>query len=69
MTKDEIRRINEEQLKRWTEQMVAQHSTPLLIVGIGHDQHGGQLTVISVDNIDADTLAAYIRHAYDRLKT
>jgi len=69
MTKDEIEKINRECLARWAQQLADGHSTPLLVIGIGHDERAGELHVVTLENAEFDnrTLAAYAAHAVGKL--
>src|SRR5436309_5857950 len=49
LTADEIRAICEDRLARWTEKLVGEHATPVVLVGVGHDARKGMLVICAVD--------------------
>lgn len=46
MTRKEVYDINKERLNGWLHRLTNQHSTAQILVGVGHDQVSGQITVI-----------------------
>lgn len=57
ITSAEIRDICAERLGRWTDRLVEQHSTPLVLLGVGHDGKSGQLTICTPEEItDTDAM-------------
>jgi hypothetical protein len=69
MTKEAIRRINLERLKRWQELLIQEHGTALALVGVGHDHVSGKLMVCSPDNGPSNVeLAGMLRFLAEELE-
>lgn len=54
--------ITRERFASWTKRMSEQHSTPMLLLGVGHDHTSGQLVVLvpeEVTNADVRRLLLY----------
>jgi hypothetical protein len=51
MTDYDVFAICRERLARWTEILVKTHSTPMMLVAVGHDQGSGQISVIAVEQL------------------
>lgn len=71
MTTDMIEKICRERIGGWVEKLVREHSTPLLLVGVGHDAKRGQITLCTLDEPIADkqSLVATLRFAIKQLET
>lgn len=50
MDSDKIEEICCERLQRWTFKLLSEHSTPAILIGIGHDHKSGQITVCVPEN-------------------
>lgn len=61
MTEVRIRSITTERLVRWTEKLIAQHATPALLLGIGHDHNSGQLVLCCTEDISDEDLRKLVR--------
>ena len=68
MTSEEIAAITRERLAGWTEQLVAAHSTPLLLLAAGHDHAAGQITLITLEDIGDEDLLACVAAVLRRLR-
>jgi hypothetical protein len=42
-------RITDERLARWKLKLSLSHATPMVLLGVGHDAHSGQLVVCTLD--------------------
>lgn len=60
--------ITQERLRSWSRRLAEQHSTPLALIGIGHDSKVGQLVVLTVEDVDDDTLVASLLFAVEQLR-
>lgn len=70
MTTDEIAAICDQRLALWAAQMVREHSTPVALLGIGHDHVSGHLILCALRDagpLDDASLAALLRKAADAL--
>lgn len=67
MTEKRIREITKERLHRWTERLVEQHSTPFVLVGVGHDHNIGQVVVLTCEEATDEQIIATLRGAADLL--
>lgn len=52
-----VKAINDERLGRWKNLLNRKHSTPIIILAVGHDHHEGDLVVLTTeDRSDEETL-------------
>lgn len=51
MTNKEIEAICDERWRRWTERLIEQHSTPLVLLGVGQDSKSGQVTICTLEEM------------------
>ena len=61
MTTSEIDSINRTRLDTWRKHLTAGHSTPIILLGVGHDAVSGQWCVCTLEDDcmpDADLVAA-----------
>lgn len=63
-----VKAINDERLGRWKVQMIRRHSTPLILLGIGHDKNLGELTVLCTEDRTDEQLVAFLEAALAQLK-
>lgn len=59
--------ITAERLEVWRRELAGQHATPLLLMGVGHNEKSGQITICTLRDVDADTLLALLRDAIYRI--
>jgi len=53
-----VRTIGGQRLNRWLCRLVDQHAMPFALVGIGHDDHSGEVTICACEDVsDADLLS------------
>jgi hypothetical protein len=57
----EIAAICDERLGRWKQRLIEQHSTPLVMLAVGHDQKSGQLLVLTLEEVSEHTLVRALR--------
>ena len=50
----------------WTDDLVGDHATPLLL-GIGHDDKKGSLSICTVQEMDTEKITFFLAQALDRL--
>ncbi|KKN78151.1 hypothetical protein LCGC14_0353780 [marine sediment metagenome] len=58
-----VRAITKGLMRQWTTNLIHKHHTPVLVVGIGHDQEKGKISVISVAEMSNDEIAMMLRVA------
>lgn len=68
MKRQEIFKINEERLKGWNKRLTNVHSTPVFMLGVGHDHNLGQLTVLTTEDINDTQLLTFIEYAAKQLR-
>ena len=67
MNDDRIRQICKDRLAMWTDDLVGDHATPLLLLGIGHDDRSGNISICTVEEMDRDKITVFLAQALDRL--
>jgi hypothetical protein len=68
MTSYRVREICKERLAGWTEQLVGEHATPVILIGVGHDHKSGQLTVVTTEDLPNDAVAAFLEGAWKKFR-
>jgi len=66
VTAEEIRAVCQDRLAgRWTEKLVAEHATPVVLVGVGHDARKGTLVICAVEepSVTNRVIAGFLRDA------
>jgi len=46
MQRSQINKINVDRLTSWKNRLNEQHSTPMMLVGVGHDHKSGELMIL-----------------------
>ena len=60
--------ITKGRLKGWARRLAQEHATPIVLVGVGHDEKQGQLVVLTVEDMDDEMLAGSLAFALEQLK-
>jgi hypothetical protein len=62
--------ITRERLDRWAARMRDSHATPLILIGVGHDENIGQIVVCTLDEpeITRNVLRQLLQEALDQLE-
>ena len=68
MTSEEIGQICAERLLEWGEKLTANHATPLFLIGIGQDDHEGELHVCLADMLPIEDLKTVLLMALDKIE-
>lgn len=68
MNNSKIQEISCERLQRWTFKLFSEHSTPAILIGIGHDHKSGQITVCVPENFSNDDIINILELAILRLE-
>jgi len=63
----DIHQITRDRLDSWLIRLVEQHSTPVLLLGVGHDHRSGQLTVITLEGLPDQDVETFLSFALDKL--
>ena len=66
MDRKEIEAICSSRLDKWKAQLVDYHCTPLLLVGMGHDDRSGEMRVITLEEV-SDEIIRYTLEAALRM--
>ncbi len=61
MTERECFRICRERLEGWRDNLVKEHTTPLLLIGVGHDDQAGHATLLTTEDVSHENLLAVVR--------
>jgi hypothetical protein len=68
MNDRDIDDICTERLGRWKKLLIQEHSTPVLLVAVGHDHKKGQLTLVTTEDITDQQLLTFMRYAIIELE-
>lgn len=61
MSKVEVKPINHERLGRWKDRLNENESTPVLLIGIGHNKVKGKIMVLTTeDRTDEDIIVLLV---------
>jgi hypothetical protein len=64
----EIDTICTERLNGWKKDLIADHATPIVLVGVGHDNKSGQIVVCTVKEMQDGEIIILLNSALDQLK-
>lgn len=68
MDSEEIKAICDERLGSWTNRLVGEHATPILLVGVGHDHKKGDLVLCTLEDLDDMELLLFLQGAVHKLE-
>lgn len=60
--------ITEERLARWGKLLEWEQATPLVLVGIGHEEKSGLIVVLTTEGTGKGLIVAWLRHALRELE-
>lgn len=63
-----VRKINHERLGRWEKRLNENHSTPIVLVGVGHDQVKGRIFVLATEERTDEELLLFMKEAVRQLE-
>jgi len=63
-----VKHINDERLGRWKTKMVRQHSTPVLLLGVGHDHKSSELLLLVTDERTDEEIEAFLKYALEQIQ-
>lgn len=64
-----VRKINHERLGRWEKRLNENHSTPVVLVGVGHDQVKGRVFIATTEDRTDEETILFLREALRQLET
>lgn len=68
MDNEELREICYDRVARWIERLIKEHSTPIVLVGVGHDHKSGHLVLLTVEELTNDQIVLFLEAAIDHLR-
>ena len=68
MNAAEIEAIGRERLEGWRNRLVNEHSTPILLVGVGHDHKKGQVTLCVPEEMSDEEIKYFLMGALNMLR-
>lgn len=63
-----VKHICDERLARWKTQLIRRHSTPLILIGIGHDHKSGEITLLCTEDRTDEELLVFMQNTVNQLK-
>lgn len=63
MDSNKLEEICCERLQKWTFKLLSEHSTPAILIGIGHDHKSGQITICAPENFTDFEIKAILKAA------
>ena len=60
-------RITRERLEEWRRVLQRAHATPALLLGVGHDEHDGEVHVLVPKDLDVLMIIAFLQIATKQL--
>jgi hypothetical protein len=63
MKATEVREICRQRLAGWTKKLVAEHATPVILLGIGHDGKSGEIVLCTTEDMSHENLELFVRAA------
>lgn len=67
MNPDEIEDICSVRLEGWTKRLTQEHSTPVLLLGVGHDHKKGQLVICTTEEMTDRDIQLFLEGALMQL--
>ena len=68
MEKTEIETVCRDRLGGWTKRLVEEHSTPILLVGVGHDHKKGQVVLCMPEEMSDQEVMHFLQGALNMMK-
>ncbi|MGA2035902.1 MAG: hypothetical protein ABSG68_26945 [Thermoguttaceae bacterium] len=62
-----VETICAERLESWKQRLIENHSTPALLMGVGHDEHAGELHLVVCEELSLEDLQALTCFLYQKL--
>lgn len=67
MDKTFISRICSDRLDSWSQLLVKDHATPVLLLGIGHDHRSGTVSLCTLEGIPNQDIEKFLLLALEKL--
>lgn len=67
MNDERIRQICTQRLAMWTDDLVGDHATPVLLLGIGHDDKKGSISICTNEEVETGHLVGFLLYAVNQL--
>jgi hypothetical protein len=68
MTRDELKKINYERMTSWKERLNENYSTPVILLGIGHNSVEGRLFVLCTEELPHQDMIIFLQGALLELR-
>lgn len=68
MGKVPVKQINHERMNRWKDRLNENNSTPVLLVGVGHDHVEGRLFVLCTEERTDEQVILFLKAALAQLQ-
>lgn len=62
-----VKHICDERLARWKTQLIRRHSTPLILIGIGHDHKSGEIALLCTEDRTDEELLLFMENVVKQL--
>lgn len=69
MTQQELAKLVEQRMVQWSKQLIEAHSTPFIMIGLGHDHRDRQAVTFLEDKITVPQTIAYLENVVELLKS
>jgi hypothetical protein len=63
-----VKEINHARLARWKDRLNESHSTPVILIGVGHDTVKGRLMVLTTEERTDGEIIAFLEGALKQLR-
>lgn len=68
MSKVEVKPINHERMNRWKDRLNENDSTPVILVGVGHNKVSGQIMVLCTEDRTDEEVVLFLEGALKQLR-
>jgi len=68
MDEAELTQICQSRLARWQKRLVQEHATPVLLLGVGHDDQSGKVVVLTLEEMSDSDILMFVGQTINLLK-
>lgn len=68
MSKVEVKPINHERMNRWKDRLNENESTPVILVGVGHNKVKGRIMVLCTEDRTDEEVILFLEDALKKLR-
>lgn len=68
MSKTEVKPINYERMNRWKDRLNENDSTPVILVGVGHNKNEGRIMVLCTEERTDSEIILFLEEALRQLR-